>query len=223
MGALLRREPFKFLVKLCCALALLPSRYIRRGFHLIVREAFRHGARVYRRMRQFLAYVFRNWVNNRVRRQWMCVFGSFHRTNNTCECHNRMLRNYKGVAHPNIYCFIGRTFAELKSEFDLILMKFVISYIVIELLHNTSNFLHLSLRCPSLIRRNCLRRCQGTWNWREARSEEEVVSNQKWLQSRNLASDLQNPPGNLEDAIMRYLRGAVQTFDNAYDNAIDDA
>lgn len=109
MTALLRQEPFKFLVKLCCALPLLPANYIRRGFQLIMRETLQRGMRVYRRMRDFFAYVLRNWVNNPVKRRWMCVFGSFHRTNNTCECHNRMLLNYIGTVHPNIYNFIGKS------------------------------------------------------------------------------------------------------------------
>ncbi|XP_026290929.1 uncharacterized protein LOC113215512 [Frankliniella occidentalis] len=106
MFHLLRRHPYERLVKLCCALALLPMRLIQRGFILILRQARQAGGRVYNRMRPFFAYVWRNWVGHPVRREWMCVFGSYHRTNNTCESHNRVLNNYVGIRHPNIYHFL---------------------------------------------------------------------------------------------------------------------
>lgn len=37
---------------------------------------------------------------------------------------------------------------------------------------------------------------------------------------RNLARGLRNPPGNLDDAVLRYLEGAAHTFDNAFDEAV---
>ncbi|KAK3921644.1 Anthranilate--CoA ligase, partial [Frankliniella fusca] len=102
----LRRHPYERLIKLCCALPLLPLNHIQRGFFLILRQARQAGHRVYNVMRPFFSYVWRNWVGNRLWCEWMCVFGSFHRTNNTCESHNRVLNNYVGVRHPNIYHFI---------------------------------------------------------------------------------------------------------------------
>lgn len=39
---------------------------------------------------------------------------------------------------------------------------------------------------------------------------------------RNLARQLRNPPGNLNDAVLRYLGAAAYTFDNAYDEAVED-
>jgi len=83
MTRLLKVEPYSGLIKLFCALALLPVRYIRRGFVIVVQQTMDHGIRVYRNMRRFIGYVRRHWVFHPIRRQWMCVFGSFHRTNNT--------------------------------------------------------------------------------------------------------------------------------------------
>lgn len=36
----------------------------------------------------------------------MCFFECLHRTNNACECHNRMLRKAVGAYRPNVYQFI---------------------------------------------------------------------------------------------------------------------
>ncbi|XP_034247294.1 uncharacterized protein LOC117649035 [Thrips palmi] len=106
MTRLLRDEPYSELMKLFSALALLPVRYIRRGFRIVVQVTMDHGLRVYRNMRTFIGYVRRYWVYHPIRRRWMCVFGSFHRTNNTSESHNKMLSNLVGVDHPNTYNFI---------------------------------------------------------------------------------------------------------------------
>lgn len=40
---------------------------------------------------------------------------------------------------------------------------------------------------------------------------------------RNLYRGIRNPPGNRDDAILRFLHAAVHTFDNAYDRAVDEA
>ena len=109
MGAALRQANVKYILKLCCALALLPERYMMRGFRLIVREAHGFGRVVYRQVRDFLNYVLRSWLNNDVKRRWMCFFGSFHRTNNTCESCNKILNRIMGLAHPNVYNFIGKS------------------------------------------------------------------------------------------------------------------
>lgn len=107
MVRILKREPYSTLMRCFCALALLPNRFIRRGYRILVRETRRHGLRVYRNMRQFMSYVLRRWVAHRERREWMCVFGSHHRSNNTCESHNKMLSNFIGVLHPNVYNFLS--------------------------------------------------------------------------------------------------------------------
>ena len=100
MALLLRREPYSDLMKSFCSLALL--RFIRRGFRLL-----QYGGRVYGRMRPFLEYLNRRWVAHPVRRPWMCVYGSVHRTNNTCESHNRVLKDFTRIPRPSIYNFIG--------------------------------------------------------------------------------------------------------------------
>ena len=39
---------------------------------------------------------------------------------------------------------------------------------------------------------------------------------------RNLARQLQNPPGRLDDAVMRYLRAVVYTFYNVFEEAVNE-
>jgi len=43
---------------------------------------------------------------NPVRRRFMTLFNSMHRTNNICESHNKVLRKHVGAYRPNIYAFI---------------------------------------------------------------------------------------------------------------------
>lgn len=184
MARILGVEPYSTLVRCFCALALLPERYIRRGFIILVRETRTHGPRVYRRMRPFIAYVLRQWVGNRERRQWMCVYGSIHRSNNTCESHNRMLLNFVGVPHPNIYNFIA-SLASMEANAYADAMALDAGERPGRARKLSSIFLDNSLR--------------------------------------NLYRGIRNPPGNRDDAILRFLQRAVHTFDHAYDRAVDEA
>lgn len=100
--------PVKRFVRLCCAIPLLPQRWFIRGLGIIMREARQEGNRTYRLLRPFFDYFMRNWVAHRQRRGLMSVYGSIHRTNNSCESHHRQLNKYIQVPHPNVYDFIGK-------------------------------------------------------------------------------------------------------------------
>lgn len=99
-------DEYRRLIRIACALPLLPQRYIYRGLVLLTREAMAEGRAFYQRLRPFLLYLHRNWVGHHHRRLWMCVHGSEHRTNNAVESHNKLLKLLMG-AHPSIYIFIG--------------------------------------------------------------------------------------------------------------------
>lgn len=55
----------------------------------------------------FFQYVEEKWLNKAYRRNWMSLFDADHRTNNSCETQNRMLREAVGAYRPNIYAFIA--------------------------------------------------------------------------------------------------------------------
>ncbi|XP_052124336.1 uncharacterized protein LOC113216462 [Frankliniella occidentalis] len=104
----LRRDgPVRSLVRLCCDIPLLPRRYFRRGFLIIMNEARNEGRRIYGILRPFFDYILINWINNEHKNRLMSVYGSRYRTNNTCKSHHRQLKKYMVVPHPNIYDFIG--------------------------------------------------------------------------------------------------------------------
>ncbi|XP_034253510.1 uncharacterized protein LOC117652588 [Thrips palmi] len=182
MALLLRREPYSELMKSYCSLALLPRRFIRRGYNLLVQETRQHGGRVYGRMRPFLAYLLRSWVAHPVKRPWMCVYGSIHRTNNTCESHNKMLGNFACVPHPNTYNFIS-ALASMEE--------------------------------------NALADVEALELGEQPNRRRKLKSIILDRRLRNLAETLNNPPGNLDQAILRYIHAASHTFDTAYRNAVE--
>ena len=103
----MRRIPeVRTIIRLTLALPLLPENHIILGFHTIMRHARDEGLYIFRIVRGYLLFIWRYWVSRPWRRRRMCVFGSCQRTNNVCECHNRMLREIVGT-HPNLYAFIG--------------------------------------------------------------------------------------------------------------------
>lgn len=95
------------IVRLTFGLGLLPEDLIVRGYMTILRHARDEGNYLYRMVHPFLVYVWTYWVSRQRTRCRMCVFGSQQRTNNACECHNRVLRQTVGT-HPNIYAFIRK-------------------------------------------------------------------------------------------------------------------
>lgn len=108
LGVHLRNTPeIKALLKLCCALPLLPEEDIELGYRVIVLEAMNEGRAIYRLFKPFLMYLATYWITSEKRLRWMSVHGSFHRTNNASESHNKVLLNTLGV-HANIYQFIRK-------------------------------------------------------------------------------------------------------------------
>lgn len=97
----------RFIIRLTLALALLPENLIILGFKVILRYARDEGNYIFRLVKPYLLYIWRNWVVREWRRRRMTVYGSAQRTNNVCESHNRMLRNAVGT-HANIYMFLGK-------------------------------------------------------------------------------------------------------------------
>lgn len=104
----LRRNPYQRIMRLACALPLLPREFISAGFRVVLTQAREAGVRCYNTMRPFFAYMQKNWLRNPRRRNWMCVHGFFHRTNNSRESANKMLNDAAGE-DPSIYRFIGKS------------------------------------------------------------------------------------------------------------------
>ncbi|KAK3923858.1 ATP synthase epsilon chain, partial [Frankliniella fusca] len=92
-------------IRLCCAIPLLPQKWLLKGLGVVMGEARQEGNRTYRLLRPFFEYIFTNWINQRQKKYLMSVYGSLHRTNNTCESHHRQLNKFIQVAHPNVYDF----------------------------------------------------------------------------------------------------------------------
>ncbi len=100
-------DEYRRIIRLAGSLPLLPRRLMRRGLILLTQEAMNEGPAFYRRVRPFLRYLNRRWINHPIRAQWMCVYRSVHRTNNAAESHNKTLKLLMGN-HPNIYTFISK-------------------------------------------------------------------------------------------------------------------
>ncbi|KAK3923462.1 Cyclomaltodextrinase, partial [Frankliniella fusca] len=110
----MRHLPFtKFIVNLCCALPLLPTHLLQRGFNVIAGQALQLGP-YFTFISSFLSYVQREWLNHSNRGQTLSVCGSNFRTNNASESNNRRMKRKIGVHHPNIYHFI-RHLADFES------------------------------------------------------------------------------------------------------------
>ncbi|XP_034236489.1 uncharacterized protein LOC117642414 [Thrips palmi] len=183
MTRLLRLWPYSELIKCFCCLALLPVRFMRRGFLILLRLTRDQGVRIYRNMRMLIDYIRRRWVAHPIRKHWMCVYGSFHRTNNTSESHNKMLANFIGVHHPNTYNFID-ALGSMEANAYADAMALAIG------------------EKPN-----------------RGRKLSAIALDQRL---RTLYRSIRNPPGDLDAAILRFLRAAAHTFDNAYDRAVQE-
>lgn len=64
---LLNTPEVRRIFNLYCALALLPPRYLRRGYLIVLRESRAQGPAVFRICRSFSAYVLRYWINDESR------------------------------------------------------------------------------------------------------------------------------------------------------------
>ncbi|KAK3908301.1 Cytoplasmic protein NCK2 [Frankliniella fusca] len=100
------------------AISLLPRQYFMVGLRCLKDAAFEEDIRVSFLLEPFFDYVEERWIRNAVRRRWMTLFESEYRTNNSCETHNRMLRNKVGAYRPNVYLFI-QALATLENNASL--------------------------------------------------------------------------------------------------------
>lgn len=104
-------ETVRTLVRMCCALALLPVGHNqRRGLLLIMQVTRRHGRFYMRLLSPFFLYLRRRWFMHQRRQYWLNFFKSFHRTNNACESHHARLNRLLGIRHPNIFAFLGELY-----------------------------------------------------------------------------------------------------------------
>lgn len=88
-------EEIMNVVRLCCALPLLPQNLLQRGLNAIGTEALNLNNRfIYDIVRPFLMYVQRDWLNHVNRGQCLSVCLSDHRTNNARLLLNRSYQLY---------------------------------------------------------------------------------------------------------------------------------
>lgn len=90
-------------VRSLCAIPLLPTEHLARGFASVLRRAMRHGLD---ELGPLFAYYLRTWLSP-ARLRILSVYDSENRTNNVCESHNRTLRAEVKVHHPNIFQLIA--------------------------------------------------------------------------------------------------------------------
>ncbi|KAK3920547.1 Nonribosomal peptide synthetase TES [Frankliniella fusca] len=111
IGVLLisQTEEIMMVVRLCCALPLLPQNLLQRGLHAIGTEALNLNDQfIYDIVRPFLLYVQNDWLNHVNRGPCLSVCLSDHRTNNASESNNRDMKRQFGVHHPNVFHFIRK-------------------------------------------------------------------------------------------------------------------
>lgn len=93
-------------IRIACAIALLPDHLMEEGLQILrdtVREEHLVAAYL---LWPFFDYVEEKWLNNPSRRAWMSFWKCALRTNNSSECHNRLLRQAVGAYRPNVWFFI---------------------------------------------------------------------------------------------------------------------
>lgn len=93
-------------IRKACAVALLPNNLFEDGVRVVKDSARAHNIVIAWLLDPFMDYILEKWINNPVRNQWMNLYRARHRTNNSCETHNRMLKNKVGAYRPNVYMFI---------------------------------------------------------------------------------------------------------------------
>lgn len=93
-------------IREACAISLLPPQFFAVGLQKLRNDAYATDIRIAYLLVPFFQYVEDKWLNNVNRREWLSLFDCLHRTNNSCECHNRMLRRAVGAYRPNVYLFI---------------------------------------------------------------------------------------------------------------------
>lgn len=69
---------FSNIVKLCCALPLLPKDRLQIGLNLVSAESLRHGHVIHNQLLQLFHFIQEHWINNQCRN--FCCFGDPNRT-----------------------------------------------------------------------------------------------------------------------------------------------
>lgn len=87
-------------------IALLPPDLFEDALGILRDESFEEDVVLWHLLTPFFNYVQERWITNVARKEWMSCFNSEHRTNNSCETHNRMLRKKVGAYRPNVFLFI---------------------------------------------------------------------------------------------------------------------
>lgn len=215
LGMWLRRAAFfRYILRLCCTLALLPSDLIPYGFYEIAYECSQRGLFVYNQFYPLLQYLETRWVNDPLRRRTMSVFGCEHRTNNISESLNRYMRAEVGAHHPNIYALFGKWIWWYRKIF------FTFPY-----------FHHIIMPCFfifSLHPKECLSRLEGISyasllaleEGRNPTRPRPVSSVWNDLRLQRLARVLQVQPFGFRHAIRVYMHQASYSVRNAFNMLI---
>lgn len=105
-------------IRKLCAIALLPDAFFDVGLQILKDKVRNHDIVMAFLLWPLFQYFEEKWLNKANRRSWMSFYKSTIRTNNSCECHNRMLRKAVGAYRPNIFFFIEAT-ARLEHNANL--------------------------------------------------------------------------------------------------------
>lgn len=196
------------IIRLACALPLLPQADIRQAFYIIVEEANRAGQGIGNIVRPFLLYVRDFWINDNSRLQWMSVHGSFHRTNNACESHNRVLRDLIG-RHQNIFRFLGLYDSTCEIYFQATL----------NVLSSSLSFADGLVTLEGEAWADLLILQDAEHAAGRPRSVTAIVNDRV---VERLEEDLRNPVGPRRDALLNFLQAASHRLENIIDNALDE-
>ncbi|XP_034254486.1 uncharacterized protein LOC117653153 [Thrips palmi] len=105
-------------IRKACAISLLPDNLYEEAMDVLKRRARNVNLVSAYLVRHFFTYVETKWLGMPHRRSYMNFWRCVHRTNNSCESHNRMLRKAVGAYRPNVYAFI-EALSRLEHNADL--------------------------------------------------------------------------------------------------------
>lgn len=114
---------FEFIRK-ACVISLLPPEFFETGLQVVRNEARQADILIAYLLRQFFTYVQDKWLGHVSRKNWMTFYNALHRTNNSCETLNRLLRKAVGAYRPNVYLFMDALARlEHNAHLDIALMQ----------------------------------------------------------------------------------------------------
>lgn len=199
----MRRIPeVRRIIRYTLALPLLPENLIMQGFRVIMQHARDEGNFIFRIVQPFLRYIWRNWVSRPWRRTRMSVFGSYQRTNNVCESHNRTLREAVGT-HQNLYSFIGLLIYLLTCILWIVPMQYSVQCSIP--ISFAAGLVRLEQRSFDTVYAldNARRVMRG-------RRRSSIMNDNRIA---NVTQELFNPPGVMARSLLRFLRIASHTMD----------